>query len=73
MGLFDSGFDVSSWGWQEWAVAAGAVYVAVSVLFTTKRAAGAVARMPSERRKRRAASLRRKASELTRKKGGGLF
>jgi len=74
VGLFDSGFDVSTWGWQEWLTVAGGLYLAFSVLFTTKRAAGAVARMPSERRKRRAASLRRQASELTkRKKGGGLF
>ena len=74
MGLFDSGFDPTTWGWAEWLTVAGGLYVAFSLLFTTKRAASAVARMPSDRRKRRAASLRRQASELTRKKkGGGLF
>jgi hypothetical protein len=73
MGLFDEGFDPSTWGWEEWAVVVGGLYVAVSLLFTTKRAAGAVARMPSERRKRKAKRLRTQASQLTKKKGGGWF
>jgi len=78
MGLFDTGFtDVASWGIGEWAAIAIGAYVLSSVLFTTKRAAGAIARAPGERRKRKAAKYRKMAKELTaassRKKKGGLF
>jgi hypothetical protein len=59
---------LSSWGIAEWAVILGGAYVVGSVLFTTKRAASAVRRLPGERRKKRAAHYRKLASELTSKK-----
>lgn len=39
MGLFESGIDFSSWGWQEWFAVAIGGYVITSMFFTTKRAA----------------------------------
>src|SRR5579872_6276403 len=58
MGLFDTGVtDIANWGLPEWGVALGALYVLSSVLFTTKRAASAVRRLPSDVRKRKAARL----------------
>lgn len=56
VGLFDTGVtDVAAWGWPEWLVVAFGAYVVGSVLFTTKRAAGAVRRAPgATRRKARA-------------------
>jgi hypothetical protein len=68
MGLFDSGFDVSGWGWQEWGLVIFGGYALTSVLFTTKRAASRVASLPGERRKRKAARLRSRASELVKKR-----
>lgn len=38
MGLFDSGLDPSGWGWQEYLVLAGGVWLAYSTLFTVRRA-----------------------------------
>jgi hypothetical protein len=68
LGLFESGVDVSGWGWPEWAVVIFGGYALISVLFTTKRAVATVQRLPGERRKRKAAHYRKLASELTRKK-----
>ena len=37
LGLFDSGMDFTTWGWQEWLVVGLGGYVATSVLFGTRR------------------------------------
>ena len=37
LGLFDSGFDLTQWGWPEYAVAAFAVYALFGAWTTTKR------------------------------------
>ena len=39
MGLFDGGFNPSSWTWQEYFVLALGGYVLTSMFFTTRRAA----------------------------------
>ena len=70
MGLFDSGFDISTWSIGEWSIVGIAVYAVLSMFFTTSRAVGRVRALPGERRKRRAAALRTEASELTKKKKG---
>jgi hypothetical protein len=44
MGLFDSGFDISNWGWEEWLTVVGGLYAVVSVFSTTSRAARSVHR-----------------------------
>jgi hypothetical protein len=44
MGLFDSGMDVSTWGYGEWACVAGAAYVVVAMLGTARRGVSAVKR-----------------------------
>lgn len=57
MGLFDSGFDVSGWGWPEMLIAAFGGYMVLSTIFTTKRAVSRVrtsARKRSSRNKRKA-------------------
>ncbi len=64
LGLFESGLDFSQWGAVEWAFVALGGYVLMSTVFTTGRAARAVARYPKERRKRKAAALRKRAKEL---------
>jgi len=66
VGLFDSGFDVSTWGWQEWLTVAGGLYLAFSLFFTTKRGIAAARELPRKRRKSRAARLRAQAKELSR-------
>jgi hypothetical protein len=38
LGLFDSGMDFTSWGWQEWAVVGAAGYILSSMFFTGRRA-----------------------------------
>ncbi|HXU76434.1 MAG TPA: hypothetical protein VN794_07690 [Methylomirabilota bacterium] len=68
MGLFDSGLDFSGWGAAEWAVAAVGGYALLSTVFTTHRAARRLKAIPGERRKRKAAALRARASELTKKR-----
>lgn len=68
VGYFDSGLDVSGWGWAEWLTVVGGVYVLASTVFTTSRGVRAVGRMPANRRKRKAAALRARASELSKKK-----
>lgn len=56
MGLFESGFDFTSWTWQEWFVIGIGGYVITSMLFTTKRAA----RQAGEAVSRRVRSSRRR-------------
>ncbi len=67
LGFFDSGMDVSGWGVLEWGAAALAGYVIFSTILTTKRAASRVRALPGERRKRKAARLRARAAELSKK------
>lgn len=67
MGLFESGMDISSWGWMEWAAVLGGVYVLSSVLFTTKTAARRIGAIPGQRRKARAKYYRDKAKELSKR------
>ena len=38
MGLFDSGMDVTQWGWQEWLVVGLGGYMLTSMVFGTGRA-----------------------------------
>ena len=68
MGLFETGFSPSDWGIGEWSVIGIGAYMLFSTLFTTGRAVKAVGRIPGERRKKKAARLRARASELTKKK-----
>ena len=42
MGLFETGLDLTGWGWPEFAIAAFAVYASWSALVTTKRGVRAV-------------------------------
>jgi hypothetical protein len=64
MGLFDSGFDPTTWGIAEWLTILGGLYVVFSVFSTTKRAASGVAAIPGKRRRRRAAALEDQAAKL---------
>lgn len=66
LGLFESGFDISGWGWPEILIAGLGGYMVLSTVFTTKRALGRVRAMPGERRKRKAAAYRKRAAELSR-------
>jgi hypothetical protein len=68
LGLFDGGLDPSTWGLPEWGVVLLGGYMVISTVFTTKRAAGRIAAIPGEHRKRRAASYRAKAAELSKKR-----
>lgn len=68
MGLFDSGMDFSQWGAVEWLIVAVGGYMVISTVFTTGRAVRKVRSLPGESRKRRAAALRAKANELTKKR-----
>ena len=51
MGLFDSGMDFTTWGLPEWSIVGLGAYMVFSTLFTTKRAAQGVARIPGGVRK----------------------
>ena len=68
LGLFDTGFDVSGWGWPEILIVLFGGYMVLSTVFTTGRLARRVKALPSERRKRRAAKLRAEATALTKRK-----
>jgi hypothetical protein len=68
LGLFDTGMDFSGWGPVEWGVVALGGYMVLSTVFTTGRAVSKVRALPGERRKKKAAALRARATELTRKK-----
>lgn len=67
-GLFETGIDFSGWSWPEYLIAGVGVYAVLSMVFTTKRAAGRIAAIPGERRRRRAAAYRLKAAELTKRR-----
>ena len=67
MGLFDSGFNPSGWGWPEMAIVGLGAYMVLSTVFTTGRAARRIAAIPGERRKSKAAYYRKKAAELSKR------
>lgn len=67
LGLFDSGMDLSTWGWPEWGIVALGGYMLFSTVFTTGRAARRIAAIPGQRRKSKAAALRLRAAELSRR------
>lgn len=73
LGLFDSGWDVSTWGLPEWGVVTVAAYMVGSTLFTTKRAARSLAAIPGRRRAKKAEYHRTMAKRLSSKSRGGLF
>jgi hypothetical protein len=70
LGLFETGFDVSGWGWPEILIVVLGGYVLISTVFTTSRAVSHVKAIPGKRRSAKAARLRAEAKELTRKKRG---
>lgn len=53
MGLFDTPFDMSTWGWQEWGIAALAGYALFSMIFTSRSAQRSISRSSAARRKRK--------------------
>lgn len=64
LGMFDGGFNVSSWGWQEWGVIALGAYALVSMVFTTGRGVSRVRAIPGARRKRERDRLHKRLKEL---------
>jgi hypothetical protein len=77
LGLFATPFDLASWGWQEWAIAIGGVFVFYSVFSTTSRAVGTVRRKVrhvagagDRARKAKADKLRAEARRLEGDEGG---
>lgn len=72
MGLFDTPFDLSTWGWPEWGIAILGGYALFSMIFTSSRAQRSISRSAAARRKRGAkraglkAELARTRSELAR-------
>lgn len=53
MGLFDTPWDLSTWGFAEWGIAALAGYALFSMFYTSSRASRAISRSSSARRTRR--------------------
>jgi hypothetical protein len=68
LGLFDTGFDVSGWGWPEILIVVFGGYMVLSTVFQTGRAVRKVRAIPGERRKAKAARLRAEAAALTKRK-----
>lgn len=63
LGLFESGIDISQWGWQEWGLALLGGYVVMSVVSTTSRvgrSAGRAYQGVKRSAKRRSARSERK-------------
>lgn len=50
MGLLESGFDWSQWGWQDWLTVAGIAYTVFSLFATTQRGARTVRKAYRRRR-----------------------
>jgi len=71
MGLFDSGFDISGWGWLEWGLAGLGGYMVLSTVFTTQRAVGRVREGVKRTRKRVARKIQGNPSGL--KKAWGRY
>jgi hypothetical protein len=65
LGLFES-LDPTTWGWQEIAIAVFGAWTLISLFSTTTRAVRTVRAYPGERRRKKAARLRLRASELSR-------
>lgn len=66
LGLFDSGMDFTTWGWQEWGIVIVGGYVALSTVFNTQRAVGRVRAFPSDVR----ASVKRGRKRLGKRIAG---
>jgi hypothetical protein len=45
LGIFDSGMDISAWGWPEWAIVGVGVYAGLSLLGDTRRGVSRVGRV----------------------------
>ena len=75
LGFFDTGWDLSGWGWMEWGTVFVGAYILLSVFSTSKRATRRVRRGYRKLRtggaKRRAEELRREARHLEESVGGG--
>lgn len=61
MGLFDTPFDLASWGWQEWGIAIIGGYALLSMVLTSRRASKRISRSVGKRRSR--AARRRKLQQ----------
>ncbi len=68
LGLFDTGMDITGWGWGEWLTIALGVYVVFSVFSTSQREYGkakrTVRRIKTYPQRRRAAKRAAQAEEL---------
>lgn len=74
LGLFDTGLDLTGWGWAEWAAVIVGVYVVFSVFSSTKRTVGRVRsgfRQRAQRRERRSELLSERAQIDRELRGGG--
>lgn len=68
MGIFDSGMDLTQWGLIEWATVGTGLLMLISTVNTIGQGVRSARAIPGERRKRKAASLRKRADELTKKR-----
>lgn len=66
LGFFDTGWDISGWGWMEWGTVFVGAYVILSVFSTSKRGYQRTARKIRKYRRRgaRRAELRRAMEEV---------
>lgn len=74
LGLFDSGLNLSGWGWPEWLAVFVGVYVVISVFSSTRRTVGRVRsgfRQRAQRRERRSELLAERAQIDRELRGGG--
>lgn len=68
LGLFESGMDLSSWGWKEIGLVLLGVYAVGSMVFTTGRGVSRVRAIPQARKQRERARLQKRLKELTKNK-----
>lgn len=61
LGLFDTPFDLSTWGWQEWGIAIIGGYMLFSTILTSRRASRKISKSLGRRRSR--AQRRRELQE----------
>lgn len=74
LGLFDTGLDLTGWGWAEWLTVFVGVYVVISVFSSTRRTVGRVRsgfRQRAQRRERRSELLAERAQIDRELRGGG--
>ena len=68
LGYFDTGWDISGWGWMEWGTVLALAYVVMSTFSTTKRgykrAAGTIRRTRKRSQARRRERLERELETL---------